>query len=279
MWNIDVDLLYWQAQENGLALAAENRTIYPDFDWDPGFRLGCGYLFKRDSWEVELVFTHFHAHLSEDVKGNLTPFWINPLFFESHGVVNQADVKWRLHFGEFDLIFKNKIRASSQVDFTSYLGTRVACIRQKYRLTYYGGDLFPGGEDLVTTKNKFLGAGLVMGSHCDWILGKGWQLYTAGAASLLYGEFYVHQGEYADVGVKKRLSLHRTFFATAPVIDLTLGISWEKGMWNLHLGWEEHYFFGQNQWVRLVGDQQFTYVSNLGDLSLHGVVFGAAVNF
>ncbi|MES2344963.1 MAG: Lpg1974 family pore-forming outer membrane protein [Chlamydiota bacterium] len=280
MWNIDVDLLYWQPQENGLEFAAEERAIHPEFDWHPGFRFGCGYRFRRDDWQVELIFTHFHAHEKGKTKGELTPLFSNPVFFEEDSFVNKADFKWRLHFGEFDLVLKKKIYASLDTDITPFLGVRVACIRQKYRIQYYGGNLFPGADDLVTTKNKFFGTGIVTGSHFNWILGKGWQLYATGGASLLYGSFYVHQAEYADVGVEKRFGFHKTFPATAPVLDLALGAYWERGSWNVHLGWEQHYFFGQNQWVRLTSHSgQDAYASNLGSLSLQGIVFGTTITF
>lgn len=274
MWNIDLDLLYWSAQENGLAFAAEKKAINPSFDWNLGFRMNMGYRFRPNSWEVDLAFTNFNTHAWGDAQGKLTPLWSNPFFLTESGFIRKADLRWRLHFGQFDLILKRDLE-----HFIPFFGLRVSSIRQKNRVHYYGGTLFPHSEDLITSKNKFLGTGVILGCNSRWELAKAWKWIAGGAFSLLYGEYYIHQAEYADIGAEKRFGLHETFFSISPVLDLMVGIMWDKDWWNIHLGFEEHYFFGQNQWNRIVSKTPGIFASNLGDLSIQGGSFGASVNF
>lgn len=280
MWITDVDLLYWQARENGLAYVSEKKLHYPHFDWKFGFRLGAAYKFRRDSWEVDFVFTHFHTKALASAEGKLTPLWANPAFLEENGYVKDSHVRWRLHFGQFDLALAREFKTSSFLEVKPFLGVRVPCIRQKYRLHYEGGTLFPCGDDLISTKNKFLGTGILAGLNTNWILGRGWSLYAGGSFALAWGEFYVHQSEKSDVGVEKRLSFKKIFNDTAPIIDLALGLSWSWKWLEMHLAFEEHYFFSQNQLVRFISPNSAgAYVSHLGDLSLFGGVFGASFRF
>lgn len=275
MWNIDVDLLYWQAQESGLAfVATESKAINPSFDWNPGFRIGISYGFCHEDWAVSLIFTHFHTHAWGNETRSLTPLLANPDFFEEDSDVNKATMRWRLHFGQFDLLLERNLKASSDLSFNPFLGVRVGCLRQKNRVQYFGGTLFPNSEDLISSKNKFLGTGLVLGTNVLWKWKKYWGLYAEGAFSLLYGEFYVHQAEYSEYGIAKRFGFHQTFFATSPVLDLVLGLKFDKEWWEIHLGWEEHLYFSQNQWIHLKG-----YLANQGDLSLAGAVLGASIHF
>ena len=93
---VDVELLFWQAREDGLsyAIAASNPLmfdIFPkefqikelEFEWDFGFRLGLGYGGKSDGWDLFALWTRFLTD-AED-KGSISssqfflPIWADPI--------------------------------------------------------------------------------------------------------------------------------------------------------------------------------------------------------
>lgn len=280
MIDIDLDLLYWRAQEDGLGYAIEKTVAVPHFDWNPGVRATLGYRFPRNGWEIELVFTHYCTNNVNNAEGELAAVWANPFFIQKGDFVDKAWARWRLHFGMLDLLLVKKVGISPWIDLKPFVGFRGASVRHKYKVRYFAGTLFPEGEDEIHSKNKFLGGGILAGINSTWHWGKGWGIYAGVALSLLLGEFYLHEAEYATVGIEKRLSYHDLYHATLQVMDLGFGIAWEQGRWNLHFGWEEHLFFGQNQLVRFTDNTApAAYISNQGDLGLQGLAVGASVTF
>jgi hypothetical protein len=279
-FDAELDLLYWRAQENGLGYAVEEVVTVPQFDWSPGVRAALGYHFSYNGWEIQCVFTHYCTNNINSVEGELAAVWANPFFVQKGDFVDRAWARWRLHFGMLDLLLAKSLQTNSWIDVRPFIGFRGASIRHKYKIRYFGGTLFPDGEDQIHSKNKFFGGGILAGIDAIGDLGKGWNLYAGGALSLLWGEFYIHEAEYATVGVERRLGYHDLCPATLQVIDLELGIAWERGRWSLQFSWEEHLFFGQNQLVRFVDNNApGAYVSNQGDLGLQGFVLGASVLF
>lgn len=275
MFFADLDLLYWQAHENGLAYAAEERALYPDFEWDLGFRLAAGARLPKTGWEITLQFTHLHTKAFGDAEGDLSALFANPSLW-----AEEAHARWRLHFGEGDLTLGKTFFPTRDLSFKPYWGVRIAGIRQKWRVHYWGGDVAPLGEDLLSAKVKFLGGGLLTGINASWALGRGWALSCCGSLSIAYGNYYVHQSEKGSVLEKKRMSFREIFDDTAPMLDLAVGVQRTFHSWEVHFTIEEHLFWGQNRFLRFIGKAPLgAYVTNLGDLSLRGVALGASYRF
>lgn len=299
-WFIHPDIFYWNVRENGLSYAIENEgstTIAdhgdlkdPRFEWNLGFKFGVGYNFHHDRWDLFLNLTHIHVKgfsNADAVDGKvLFPIWTNAATQTGPGYVTRIRGNWRLHFGMVDLELGRQLQASTWLSLRPHIGLKAAEIRQKYKFLYRGGTLFPVGEDELSMKNKFWGIGPRVGLDTLWGLGYGFSLYGNAAVSLLYGMFHVHEGESATIGIEDRLIVFHRFKLTRAITDLMLGICWEYFFHRdrfrlvLEAGWDQHLFFGQNQFFRFVNPQmQGALVGNQGDLSLQGWTWGFRFDF
>ncbi len=287
------DLLYWKAHENGLTYAIEskggptfvNDSTAKNIDFDPayGFRLLLGTTLPNSAWDLRLIGTHFHTYVYTQAKAHhdsvLFPTWINAAAVDNGTTIDSAETKWRLHCGVFDLNAGRSFHRK-RLHFRPYFGLRYAVARQKYNILYKGGDLFPNSENEIEMKNKFRGIGPLAGAGAQWNFWKGFSLYADGTLALLYSHFYVHQDEDATSGIEERLRFFNRFYIVRALADIALGLKWDYRRFALLLGWEEHLFFGQNQFVRFVDkDTPGAYVSNQGDLSLSGFTGGVQVRF
>lgn len=152
----------------------------------------------------------------------------------------------------------------------------------------------PGRKTPVTTqmysniemRNNFNGVGPRIGLDANWILGSGFSFYGDAEISLLVGQFHVkyqetssgtqgisvvplgmlvgaitpdilRNNQFTDVA-----DLTESFTDTRAVTDLGLGVRWahkffdERYQIRLQLGWDQHLFFGQNQFITYESDAQ-----------------------
>jgi hypothetical protein len=293
----DAALLYWKAHETGLSFAVDSASIAklaphakvenPEFEWDFGFKIGLGYCFPHDRWGLQLQWTSFQTHTDDERQARdgdvLFPLWQkssadSPFFAE------EAKVHWRLHLGLVDLMLNKFYEVSKSFFLTPEVGIRSGSVRKKYYLDYSGGSFSSGGDEIVHMKNKFFGVGPNMGVLGQWFLGKGFSLFAQSLFSLLFGEFYLHQDEYA--GKEKTLGVHDLFWSTAAIIDLGAGLCWQHcfpGVLKrlvLELAWDELLFFAQNQLLHFASaDAPGVFFANQGDLYVSGIEFKMRFDF
>lgn len=271
-----LDFLYWKANENGLGYALQRDKIHePHFEWDEGFRVGLGSLLEHDQWDIALSWTRFHTFARETTQADegIFPLWLTPTAGPANSIP-KAEEHWRLHLGLVDLELARDFSISCALQLKPHLGLRYGCIRQKYHLLYT--------ESLdslaLSMKNKYWGIGPRAGLDTNWQLGRGFSLYGKGGVSLLFGSFYIHQAEKAHPGNEKLLGVHNNFSLSRPIVDLSLGLGWERsfkeGCYHLEIqgGWEELFFFGQNQFLHFTSaSAPGIFFSNQGDLTIQGL--------
>lgn len=258
-YNITADLLYWQAKENGqaIALSEKGSVKNPDFEWDIGFRIALGYLIPHDHWDLRLSWTHLNTDAHSHHKGTLFPTW--PI--ASTQSVDEVKLHWRLHLGIVDLDLIKELRIGNRFLLRPFLGMRTAVIRQKEYI-YYWGLL----EDRVSMKNKFWGMGIKTGIDFVWEFSKCWNLYFENAVSQVFGDFHMHQTEKLDS--LKNFDLHDQFDQTSSIVDTAIGLSFTYKCCTLKAAWENHLYMAQNQLLHFTSSNKF--FSNQGDITLQG---------
>lgn len=272
---IEASGLYWQANQEGLGYAVKSlpksKVENLDFDWDFGFRLGLGYRMGHDDWGCLLRYTTFQTHTNHDahVSGDevLYPLWLIPS--TEIPFADSAHAHWRLHLGLGDLLLDKSFEVSKGFSLKPEIGVRGGSVRQKYYVEYSGRTF--SSDEIVHMKNKYFGVGPIGSLMAQWKFGKGWSVFGRGGFSLLLGEFYIHQDEYA--GKEKLLGLHDEFWSTAAILELAAGIRWQPlKRLQLALGWDQSIFFSQNQMVHFTDvSAQGVFVGNQGDLSVSGL--------
>lgn len=231
-FNGHIDLLYWQANEDGLeygtkmiadriigqSSSTKTKLLDLDFAWDLGFRLGIGYALDLfDSWSLNLNWTHIrnHAHGStsaqgiESQTGNVDTIispWVN-LLFELRAGASKASAHWTVEYNTLDLDFGHSICVCNRFRFAPFAGLRGAWIDQNYKVKYNSVFLLSEGSPFFTrevdfkAKNDFHGFGLRGGADLTFYLCGNWHIFSHLAANILYGKFHVHMRNLNDQGL------------------------------------------------------------------------------
>ncbi len=290
-WNTfaEAAVLCWWAAADGLAYATDNgskgRAFDPQVEPGVGFKVGVGGYLPHDGWDLTLRVTELHNRSRIHRTGEeLTPLWT---LSESsdEGFVQSVNGHWRLHLGLVDLELGRRFLIREALTLRPFLGLRYAIIRQKYILHYEGGTLFPGGEDYISMKNKFMAPGLLVGLDTEWMIKGGWSLYSDLGFSVQSGRVYVHESERVSFEKFKRANIYSRFKMDKAIFDFALGFQWETGLFHhrYHLlfqaGWEQHIFFAQNQLFHFSSSGEEPFASAQGELAVQGLVFSSTFSF
>ena len=311
---ITADVLLWRAEEDGLEFAEETfqdtskiqnltdgRVLNPNFDWKWGFRVGIGYNMPHDGWDLYLDWVRF---TSRDHKSNS----VNPptgaaatTLFASTGSnsaggpssnVQQASVHWNLKLNMLDLELGREFFVSKWLTLRPFTGLRSGWIDQKLSTDYINE--VPSGATLETfdidQRCRFWGLGIRAGLNTLWSLGCGWGIYGNAAISLLPGRFHINYEQdstQVTVGTDSQHYTKDHLNAARAVTDLALGLRWdtltcdEAYHFAFRVGFEQHHFFGQNQFRNYNYDSSARPVSRatLSDLTTYGVTAGFEFGF
>lgn len=298
LW-LDGQLLFWQSNVGDLDYAVESNSTtqinhghvkHPDFDWDWGFRLGLGYKLPYDKWDIFINYTYVHANAhgsAHESDGAVFPIWATAFGFQgSSFYATSAKAHWHANLNMADIELGRNCFVSRWLSIRPFIGVRGLVIDQDYTVQYSGGTAFPNDTDKVYLDTDFWGVGLRMGLNTLWGLGAGFGLYGNGSASLLSGNFDVHENEKLKQADLRRLNVKRDVDNVVVTADLALGLQWDylfsrdRYHFGVKLGWEFNIFFNQNQLFNftsatLPGSVNF----QDDDLSFQGVTLGFRFDF
>jgi hypothetical protein len=300
---VTVEPIYWKATQKGMTYAIkgtnnsllgvqigldDSRSKKPVLDWAWGVRLGLGYDFRRDGWDLYTTWTHYRndAHsnttISTDAQGAsgsdyISPFWIAKLFPVNYpGLVNSAKAHWKLNLELIDFELGREFFISKWLTLRPFIGGRVAWINQDYNLKFVRNPsssfpIYPAGNSStwnIDMENDFWGIGIRAGLNTKWLLGGGWSIYGNAAVSILDGHFNnKFEQEATGTGTINNVIPHISISTSdsfenkdrihtdVAIADLSLGLRWEtlfakeKALFALWAGYEQHIFFEQNQFM------------------------------
>src|SRR5581483_1145581 len=259
------EALFWTVSESGFGcefgdVTIKNRSVGGvtttsvkerdkniDFDWDWGFRVGTGYDFFCNGWDVEVDWTWFHD------KG--------------HRRSNDSHAHWWLHYNTVDAIFGRKFWVGSCVRLRPFTGLRYAGIRQHLR-THLETTFVTFAEDsLIKTRRKdiqkFWGVGPELGLQADCYFARGGSVYGSLTGAILFGHSKTKfKGNNSSTDIARLCSGGSSTGLSESVYDVDLGIRWEKRYMTVHAGLEYHHYSDFNQ------------IGCCSDLNLYGVNFG-----
>ena len=139
--------IYWYAKEGGLDFAYMTPTtpnnhngyfVYPNFKYEPGFKVGIGTNLDHDNWDAYTQFTRLlfsnSKTVTPDANGTLIPTWS-----ESRAIsdINRwAKTKWKLNFNTIDLEFARAFYCGSKLTYRPHFGLKGGWINQRFNNTY-----------------------------------------------------------------------------------------------------------------------------------------------
>ncbi|WP_420421251.1 Lpg1974 family pore-forming outer membrane protein [Simkania sp.] len=309
----DIEFLWLRATEDSLIYAWKgsqtsfnnvNATVNAkeldqDWEFDPGFRVGLGYNFGYDDWDLHAHYTWLYSYpktsasVSVDSFGNENADFIVGLFasnpFTNAGATTfqlfqKASSKWQLQFNAWDLDLGRNYYVSKMLALHPIAGLKIALIRQ-HLTTHYDRPVDQAQPDefqsmSVREKSRFWAVGPKIGVFGSWQLGYGFNINADIHGALVYGE---NSGRLHKKGIRNNentvsLRLTDETYRLRPMAYLNLGLEWERCFWDwmyfsLHLGWETQYWWNQMNFT------SFHDTTPEGDLSLTGLNTGIRFDF
>lgn len=303
-WCFNADVLYWHAKVGGTEYAYSkqgSQTDFPvngrskdiDFDWDWGLRVGLGYNFQHDGWDLSAQYTYFDTNGSNSAQAGMNSALI-PL--RGSATITNGDGKgqdflfcstaksqYGLDFQSLDVQLGRAYYVSSKLSFRPAWGLKSAWIDQNQKTRYTGGTASASAMGLGATtvhikdENDFWGLGPCVGVDSRWHLGNGFSLLGNVGGALLFGHFDVKHKEHWSNHSDAKIDLTANRHAFAPNMQMQLGLHYDKYINDskqhigIGLGFEANYWWRQNQMLKIDDAHVLKYERYAEDISMHGV--------
>ncbi|MBS0619902.1 MAG: hypothetical protein JSS61_00375 [Verrucomicrobia bacterium] len=327
---LEADFLYWKACDEGMAYAVKDHQgpgdyyvppgasgyAYPynfapghnahvanaRYDWNVGARVGLGYNFAGDGWDMLFNWTYYSTNGNSKRGINPTTQTLFTVLGQNALVVNADSAKAhrKLTYNTLDWELGRNFWVGNHFSLHPHLGLRGAWIEQKFDVNYYNVSfleqvslgptvIYVTPRERIDNTNRYLAVGPRIGFGSDWDFGRHWSLFGELAASLLWSYFHVttHETFVPMTGGKENLTDARdNTHAVTANLDLALGlrydINFDKDRHHLGvtLGWEYLFWFNQTRFNKF-GSSDMTgriYKDHV-DLGLTGVTLSARYDF
>jgi cob(I)alamin adenosyltransferase len=284
--------LYWKFYEGGTDYATTYSSSFLEdahgkqfhFNWTSGFRVGLGYVFERDAWDLYFSYTQIQNNANSSTDGTLFPL----LLYQDIGstdapiTADSAHIHWKAMFRNLDADLGREYFVGKWLSFHPAFGLKGAWIDQNIKVRYNNST---DDEEFKTKfKNDFSGVGPKLGVNSNWFLGKGFSFYAGVTGALLWGDFSLKQTqERTDDTVEVDLKSH--FDRIVPTAQIRTGLlfDWFFNRDRCHIGinagWEFQYWWNQNQIERFTDDRLPIYIRSSDELSMQGFTLGLRFDF
>ena len=299
------------------SLASDSRAQNLRFGWEWGFRVGAGFNIPHGNWDSFISYTWFQDNAEGSVSTKegqsvlpglisaVANAKINPISGKidlTPVEVEKASAKWNLFLNVADWELGKTFIPSKFFSFRPYMGAKAIWIQQENRIRYDGYKIVnEEGSYHTNLTNHYWGVGPKAGFNSQFWLGKGFSIYGNTGISLVLGEFNLNTKERVDVADESTniVNLSSNFYSGQAVTDLQLGFRWDSNVcktkkavlckcpskakktnFSIALGWEQHMFFNQVQFLRIVDPtNQANFIQNASNLSVQGATGSIRFDF
>ena len=300
-WRANMDSLEYVLQSNGdnilLSTSAEFRE--PDFEYDPGVRVGIGYDFGRSNWDINLAWTYHYSSVSDSSGSEDRPLSQVATRFQSASdtvynfdVSTTAKADWKVRLNSIDLEFGYDYFFSKRFSMRPHFGLKAAWIDMHYDVAYtnlidsQSGNLISSGS--MRTNSDFWAVGPRMGFDSYLHIGWGFSLYGKFAGALIYGEYdsttkfsFERQPvpPFNSMGVDSYPLRHNDYSRLRAMTEMSIGLEWgycfsSDYYLGFNIGWETQYWWNQLETYFLTTDWH-----PRGDLTYSGLNAGFRFDF
>lgn len=315
-WFFTFDVLYWHSKVGGTEFAYSDqdpraqlpirgRTKDIDFEWDWGLRVGLGYNFEHDGWDLKGQFTWFDTNGSDSTRAGINSS-IVPLRGSSTIVATAANTgnqflfsasaksQYDFDYTAIDLEIGRAYFISGKLSFRPHWGLKTAWLDQEQITRYTGGNVDPANPAALGLEGNtvhikddcdFWGLGPRVGLDSKWHLGYGFSIFGNVAGALLFGYFDVEHKERFSQVSDNRIKISANRHAFSPTAQMQLGLRYDKYIHDnkqhigVGLGFEAQYWWRQNQMLKIDDAQVLKYERYSEDVSMHGLTLDIQWDF
>lgn len=307
---ITADFLYWTVRMDGLSYVvtgfgnngndvSKGKTQYPDWDWNPGFKVGLGLNLPHDGWDIGAEYNWFHStaiNSTQNTGNGMLPSWniANILtLMNSNNGVTAARTDWDITLNTIDLSLGRNYFISSFLTLRPFIGFTGSWVYQNYSTSYHLSEASLVTNVKMRNNQNFWGIGLLTGLNSAWHLNQTWSFYGDCALAALWSQFQVHRkdtrNDSANSGGVTNPPLNTTittfdsadnFHTIKATLEFGVGL---RGEWwfsedryhfLVQAGWEEHLWINYNQLIQTSVAQ-----AHSGDLIMQGLTFKLRFDF
>lgn len=304
---LTADFIYWRSSADNYAYAISGYSIvgtdgktpidptskgkvsYPDFSFQPGFKVGAGLKFAHDGWDLYANYTWLNpekmSSYTTDSNGHMAG--IRDSYFGDPSL-SSASNSFKQTFNVVDLELGRNFFLSKYMTLRPSFGLKSAWINQNI---HYYGTVFNNATNGLNDSNGWLtsgqinlleqsikldswGIGIRGGISPVWYFLKGFGLYGNLAVSGMWTCYKNHyETSYFGTISGTSANFDDSYHNVTPVIELGLGLTYMTTFCNdsygfsLSGGWEEQMWIGFND--------QFT----SGNMVLQGLTIKAGFEF
>ncbi len=314
-----MDALYWNARVGGTDFAytdndpygrtpIRGRTKHVDFDWDWGLRVGLGYKFKHDAWDIKAEYTWWETRGSKSVSAGLTssvvPMKGNPNLLAtqvsavenvSYTLCTLAKSRINLDFHSIELNLGRDYYISSKVSLRPNWGIKTAWIDLIQDTSYTGGtpletqNGLKGNTIRVKQCSDYWGMGPRAGLDTRWYMGNKISGIVNLSCAAVYGFFDVSQKETFSAIEQNQISLTANRHAFSPAIQGQFGLQYATYLMDhrhhiaISLLYDAQYWWRQNQTLKFQGQSNgqtpLKYLRTSEDLAISGISINGRWDF
>jgi len=285
------DFIYLIATQGGLNYASNNfdsasldqlpqgNTYFPNFGFEPGFRVGMGMDLAHDAWDIMAQYTYFHT----PTQTRYNDFSNSDYETQDQSDTNTENAKshWRLKLDVIDLDLGRNYYISQYLALRPFFGAKTAWNRQNYiSESEYPSNEVPNYRNFVQHQYAY-SIGIRTGLNTSWQFSRNWNVYGNTAFSLMNTHEkvnYKYYGSNDDITYDLNNSIVSEQNTIQPVIELAMGFGYDCFFDddNYHLGiqvgWEFQYWNNNNYYINETNTNQTQALPfNVGDLSLQGL--------
>jgi len=265
-YEVFLDPLYWRATEtfdwvHSNNLNSKNLVIgfkAVNFNYDPGFRVGVGYV---SNWDTKLYYTQFHTSASDSMTGNLTTGFLGGRLSQTTPTTfyHTGQAKYYINFNMLDWDLGKRFNVTNSLMLHPLIGLEGGTINQTFN-TQFQNPSVSISEHVI---NNFIGMGPKVGIETNLVFLRAhdfdYSLIANLETSYLWGRWNFSDRTKASNAFNYSVNVSNRNFGSVGMQAL-LGASVTHQNFSMKLGYEISDWFNQCQ---LFNDETGTQNSDL----------------
>lgn len=266
------------------ALVDPNANLTPEghiagLEWQARSGIRAALIWRPRDSVTEFGFTYTYAYSQDTATvvapagGVLFPTLTRP------GLIDQAltaQAFSSINYNVFDIDVGRRF-GSDGTEYRVFTGARIASIGQVLAATYDGLDAH---QAMVRNRSCMDAGGMTLGGEARWKFWNHFGAYARGRGSLLVGNYCVSTMETDFAGNVVNTDVMDNVMKVVPVLDLGLGISWQRRNVRASVGYEISHWFNQVEGISFTDDFAFGKTARRqSDLSLEALAFQLSFDF